>query len=398
MLPSRRSAGRSVRSFPLYTATHLVPADRNERQTRIRTHEAPEGWGRHRHRADQDHGGHVHGRRVLLLRHRMGVRGERGRDQGGSGRKVSPRLLQARHQERRVDRMRDARGRREAAGDLPREDRGRILRQLPTAQSGGIPHQGVRRLRHVGFREGPEGPRSDQALRVLDPRHRRRARGDPRRPPGCGVRAAADQLRRLGEPVHPIPQMLRGRPRQGTPGHRHGARQGRDARQPPGCRQGRPGRCRAGILAFIVGPQIRRRPRRCGHRPLRDEQHRSDGGEHPHPEGIREDVRLRKEDDGEGRGSAGIDRHHPVHLLRVLRQGVPQGHRDIRILRGDELADALRQQGHGRASARMAGRRAREAPRLGMHQMREVREGLPPAHPHRRRIGEGRRDLPIPTI
>ena len=191
--------------------------------------------------------------------------------------------------------------------------------------------------------------------------------------------------------------MLRGRPRQGTSDHRHGARQGRDARQSAGIREGRSGESRAGIHTVVVGPQVRRGPRWGGCRPLRDEQHRSDGGEHPHPEGIRRHVRVREGDHRRGSGCPELDRYHPVHLVRILRQGVPQGHRDIGILRGDEHADALRRHGPRGAPARMARGWPREAPCLGMHQMREMREGLPPAHPDRRRIGEGRRDLPIPT-
>ena len=81
-------------------------------------------------------------------------------------------------------------------------------------------------------------------------------------------------------------------------------------------------------------------------------------------------------------GSAREDPAHPVHILRLLRQGLPDGDRHLRHLHGDERRDAVPRPRGGQRPAELAGRRARAQNRGRMHQVRCLRGGLSAAHQH----------------
>jgi hypothetical protein len=111
------------------------------------------------------------------------------------------RALSAGHQKRGLDQLQNAGGRRRPVRNLPAPDRRGLFRLLPAAQSGRGPDPLFRRLRPVGLGPGAEARRADPPRRLFLPLHARRAGRAPHRPPGGGIRAAPDQLCRLGEPA-----------------------------------------------------------------------------------------------------------------------------------------------------------------------------------------------------
>ena len=68
------------------------------------------------------------------------------------------------------------------------------------------------------------------------------------------------------------------------------------------------------------------------------------------------------------------------------------GYRDLRILCGPELLHAVSQHGHVPGAPELAGGRPRKEAGRRVHQVRRLRTGMSPAHPHPGRAGESSRD------
>lgn len=146
-----------------------------------------------------------------------------------------------------------------------------------------------------------------------------------------------------------------------------------------------------------MGAQVRRGPRGREGRPVRDEQRGSDEGQSGGDEGLHPPDRRGEEDPLRGGRCPGLHRHGALHIMRVLLQSVPGGHRDLRNVLRAEPVHPLREHGEGHEGDVLGGRRPGEEARRRMHRMRDVRGGVPPAHTDKEGAPEGRRDLRAPT-
>lgn len=237
---------------------------RERPQAGIRVHAAAGGRGAGRRQGDRPghalrHGGHLHGRGIHVLRHgaRVSWRPLGGGPARGAGQALPARVVPGGHEAAGLAGEGCRRGARHVRHVARADGRG-LLRLLPAAQPGGRTHAPVRGLGPLGVFGGEEGRGAHPQPGLLHPRQGRSARGRADGAPRGGFRAAADQLRGLGERDHRVARVLRGgtRPRAARGGD--GAHQGRLAGEAArdGRRRAAYGEC--GRALGVVGAALRR--------------------------------------------------------------------------------------------------------------------------------------------